>query len=256
MAVMNTVAPRLRRDRDGNEYWITEDNDGLRMTGYPGTSGVHVVSFTGIGFQMGGIQTEEFRRSLQDRQREHAATYVIDKTKSWFNRTGQAILPLLHRETMAARRVVTLGNSMGGFGAAYFAALLPRCDRAIAFVPQFSVNPAWIPPREYRWAALREAIGDHRIGHALETLAPRRRYIVFCGAASGLDREHAIRFKEHGGSAVDVILVSPGRHDLAAQLKEAGCLHALLDLVIEQDELTAEHILALLEAHGMQASAM
>lgn len=247
---------QLRRDRDGQEFAIIRDNATLRLTTYVGTSGVHVVSFTGIGFQMGGIQTEEFRRSLQDQHRQHAATYVIDKAKSWFNATGQALLPVLRQQTAAARRVVTLGNSMGGFGAAYFAGLLPRCDRAIAFVPQFAVNPAWIPPGEYRWAALREAIGEHRVGHALETLAPGRRYIVFCGAASGLDREHAVRFKDHGGAAVDVILVSPGRHDLAAQLKEAGCLHALLDLVIERDDLTAAGILALLTAHGMQASAL
>lgn len=246
----------VRRDRDGHEFALLHDDATLRLTSYAGNSDLHVISFTGIGFQMGGIQTEEFRRSLRGQERQHAATYVIDKVKSWFNVTGPTIVPLLRQRTEAARRVVTLGNSMGGFGAAYFAGLLPRCDRAIAFAPQFAVNPAWIPPGEYRWAPLRAAIADHHIGHALDTLTEGRRYIVFCGAASGLDREHALRFKEHGGAAVDVILVSPGRHDLAAQLKEAGCLHALLDLVIEQDDLTAASILTLLKECGLQASAL
>ncbi len=246
----------LRRDGDGEEFVLLRDDVNLRISEYAGTSGTHVVSFTGIGFQMGGIQTEEFRRSLGDQKRHHAANYVIDKTKSWFNTTAGTILPVLREQTMTAQRVVTLGNSMGGFGAAYFAGLLPACDRAIAFVPQFAVSPDWMPPGEYRWAPLRAAITEHRIGHALETLAPGRRYFIFCGAASGLDREHAARFKDHGGAAVDIILVSPGRHDLAAQMKEAGCLHALLDLVIERDDCDAAGILALLAAHGMQASAL
>ena len=44
---------QLRRDRDGQEFAIIRDDATLRLTTYAGTSDVHVVSYTGIGFQMG-----------------------------------------------------------------------------------------------------------------------------------------------------------------------------------------------------------
>jgi pimeloyl-ACP methyl ester carboxylesterase len=240
-----------RRDRDGEEFLLRHDDAHLRITQYLGTSGIHVVSFTGIGWEMGGIQTEEFRRSLTHAGQRHAATYVIDKTKSWFNATADDITTILREQTAAARRVVTLGNSMGGFGAAYFSSLLPNCDRAIAFAPQFAVSPGFMPQKEYRWGALRAAITDHRIDHALTTLAPGRRCFLFCGAGSGLDRAHAERLKAFGGDAVAAFLIQGGRHDVAAQLKASGCLHALLDCIIQRDACEAADVQALLAAHGV-----
>lgn len=238
-------------DKARLEYAVLNDSATLRITSYLGTSAAHVVAFTGIGFAMGGIQTEEFRRSLTDGERRHAVTFIIDKAKSWFNATAADILPILQAETAGARRVVTLGNSMGGFGAAYFAGLLPRCDRAIAFAPQFAVSPGAIPPEEYRWAVLRKAIERHGIDHALDHQAPGRRYIVFCGARSGLDRAHAERFKAVGGEAVDVFLIANGRHDVAADLKASGGLHALLDLLIDRDAFDAGEVRHLLAAYGV-----
>jgi pimeloyl-ACP methyl ester carboxylesterase len=245
----------MRRDEHGDEYRIVVDSERLRITEYPGTSGVHVVSFTGIGFQMGGIQTEEFRRSLSGADRRHTVTYVIDKTKSWFNTTGQEIVDTLLERTAPAGRVVTLGNSMGGFGAVLFAGLLPRCDRTIAFAPQFAVSPARMPEREYRWPALRAAITEHRFEHALAHHVPGGRYQVFCGASSGLDRLHADLFKAHGSGAAEVFLIERGRHAVVADLKASGCLHALLDLMIEDPQAGAAEILDLLARHGVQASA-
>jgi pimeloyl-ACP methyl ester carboxylesterase len=245
-----------RRDSEGQQFVVVHDDGRMRASRYDGTSHVHVVSFAGIGFQMGGIQTEEFRRSLTDGERRHAVTFIIDKAKSWFNATAADILPILRAETASARRVVTLGNSMGGFGAAYFAGLLPRCDRAIAFAPQFAVSPGAIPPEEYRWAALRNAIQDHRIDHALDHQAPGRRYMLFCGARSGLDRAHAERFKAVGGDAVDVFLVANGRHDVAAALKASGGLHALLDLLIDREAVDPDAVRDLLAAHGVATEAL
>lgn len=244
----------LCRDRDGDEYWIVKDTERLRITEYPGTSGIHVVSFTGIGFQMGGIQTEEFRRSLSRADRRHTVTYVIDKAKSWFNTTGDEILATLVERTALAERVVTLGNSMGGFGAVLFAGLLPRCDRAIAFAPQFAISPTRMPEGEYRWPLLRAAIPAHRFEHALVHHVPGRRYQVFCGANSGLDRLHAELFKAEGGDAADVLLVGHGRHNIAADLKASGSLHALLDLMIEEEQAGVAEILRLLGRHDVPAS--
>src|ERR1700742_3619721 len=115
------------------------DTPALKITSGGPSRGRAVVSFTGIGHELGTIQKEEFVKSVHNLAEENAAFYVIDKNRSWYNGTLNEIPNVLQPKLPPFDEVICLGNSMGGFGAIYFAPLFPACRKAIAFCPQFSL---------------------------------------------------------------------------------------------------------------------
>src|ERR1700757_6152 len=107
---------------------IAIDTDSLKISYQAGTSGLVVVTFTGVGHGLGHIQTEEFRRTMHsDGDAEsNAVIWVIDKRRRWFNGGIAAEIVAAVNDIIESLgqvdRVITLGNSMGGFGAIAFAA--------------------------------------------------------------------------------------------------------------------------------------
>ena len=70
-----------------------------------------------------------------------------------------------------------------------------------------------------------------------------------CGSCFAVQEYHV--HQAFGGDAVAAFLIQGGRHDVAAQLKASGCLHALLDCIIQRDACEAADVQALLAAHGV-----
>src|ERR1700720_974617 len=120
-------------------------DDNIEITHQPGNNSVAIISFSGIGMGLGGIQIEEFRKSLVGTSKN--IYFVKDKTRHWYNSSFDEICCVLN-ENLSCRGVdhaITLGNSMGGFGAIIFAGKLRGCRSAIAFSAQSAVDPAIVP---------------------------------------------------------------------------------------------------------------
>ena len=92
-----------------------------------------IISFTGIGYSMGGIQKEEFQKIKSFR--DYDSLFVIDENRSWFNTVNPE--QIIEKVNMY-ENVITLGNSMGAFNAIMFAKYYP-VKTAIAFATQYSL---------------------------------------------------------------------------------------------------------------------
>lgn len=216
---------------------IELDNDDLLIKFEPGNVPLLVVAFTGIGHGMGAIQTEEFRKSLGSVMKDDKIFHiirVIEKRRLWFNHG--VIEPITaHVNAIIARegitRVVTLGHSMGAFGAIIFAKRFQHCTQAIAFSPQSSVQPE-IVPFELRWQIWRQNIMQWDIPDATTELSPGVRYDIFFGTQDELDMRHAARFSQEESPNAVLHLIAGAKHSVVTQLKETGKLYTILhDLV-------------------------
>ena len=222
-----------------NEKWaprgelLIDDSD-LRISFLHGNirEGAAIVSFAGIGHGYGGLQVEEFARTLAGRPLRHDVYFVIDKNRSWYNRgtdkLEQVLLPHL-----AGRRLITLGNSMGGFGALLFAARWPSCEAGIAFVPQYSVHPE-IVPSEHRYREWVEAIGEWRFPTCVLDAPPGCRRLALFGLGQEHDMEHYALFQVARSPGLEVLGIDEGGHDLAAHLRDRGALRPLFDAIIRR----------------------
>jgi pimeloyl-ACP methyl ester carboxylesterase len=217
----------------GNLKTVIVDNDTLCTTFTPGDTDTAVVTFSGVGLAVGDTPQEEFVKTQEGAV--HAQFFVIDKVRSWYNATAPEIVSHLTPLLLDYRKVVTLGNSMGGFGAAYFASRLPNCRAAISFVPQFSVRRTLVP-KEKRWREFRSKIGPWTVQHAMEQANDDPELLLFFGAQEPRDLEHLALYQQHATRRTSIFLLAEPRHGAARYLKNRGHLRALLDAVILRDE--------------------
>ncbi|MCR0981449.1 esterase family protein [Roseomonas populi] len=227
------------------------EDEALRITRSVGNPERRVVSFTGIGLGMGGIQVEEWRQSLAGRTA--TVTYVTDKRRSWYNDIRQAVLD--HFQGLPKADTVTLGNSMGGFGALYFASMIPGCRRAIAFSPQFSVHPDHIPPEEHRWQPYRAAIQVHTVTHALEHARADMEYVALFGG-NEWELRHAHRLLGVATPRTQIHVIADSGHGVTQDLKRAGILTALLNVLLSPAPLRAGEVTGLIRSAGLRSKVL
>lgn len=225
----------------------------LHLSFEAGDSGTHVVSFTGIAHRLGPILQAEFGQSLRGNFR-HAVSYVIEGERAWYDRSEPAILDFLLAPERRRPRFVTLGNSMGGFGAIHFAGLLPGCRRAIAFSPQYSVHPAEGLRVRKPWQDHVDTLPPARIRHALLNPAPACEYFVLTGEHDLAGAPHIDRYRAAGLPNLHILTFQGVRHRVARALKEAGCLVPVLGLLIEGETDVAGTVQTVCTAHGLSVS--
>jgi hypothetical protein len=220
------------------------DDETCRIAHEPGDNGRAVISFAGVGYALGGIQVEEFRRSLDGSHFD--IYYVIDKERRWYNRCHDAVLATINR-SLGERRIAgtfTLGNSMGGFGAVLFAGALAECRRAVAFSPQSSVWPA-VVPFEDRWREWTQHISDWLVPDAVPQMRRGLSYVLFFGAADMRDQRHIDRFAAGAGEAL-LCRIEESAHGVAAEIKRHGLLVPLLDALLTSTPLDRRRLTELL----------
>ena len=197
------------------------------MSRQDGHNGRTLLSFTGVGHAMGGIdvQRPEFFRTGEAYRH---IVFVTDLTRSW----GNALDFSLIRDHVAglteSDTVDALGNSMGGFLALLAPAFLP-VRRAVAFAPQFSVHPGLVP-WETRWGHYRKAIRDWKYDSLEGRFADTTGYFVFSGD-NALDRRQAGLFPVSDN--LTMTLLEGFGHDVANDLKQAGVLQELIAACFE-----------------------
>lgn len=187
-----------------------------------------LVSFTGIGHGMGGIDVQ--RIEFSGTAHRHGGLIVVtDKNRSWGNNISSEKLVGLIEPLVRGKTVITIGNSMGGFLALLFAPII-GARLAIAFAPQFSVD-ASIVPDETRWMEYRKNINSFRYPSLKGRLDKKRTYYTINGATP-LEEIHWKRFPVGGN--LHHFVVSGIGHDVALQLKKAGILNRVIDDALKE----------------------
>jgi len=212
----------------------------LTITHYPGSSETAVVAFTGIGHGMGAIQRPEFVGSARGGGQHHVIS-VIDRDRSWYSAPGiqRRIIRTINdlKQSLGLKRLICLGNSMGGFGALLFAERL-GADTAIAFVPQYSMR---LDFGEQRWAEFREFMVDAGLSTLSFHLTGRTRAHVVYGADDAWDMLHCQRIRRHCIAHVYNVVASD--HDVTLYLKNQGLLGSLIGAMIDGDMAEVARIL-------------
>ncbi|APZ55123.1 alpha/beta hydrolase [Salipiger abyssi] len=122
--------------------------------------------------------------------RGYAHLHIQSRWNDWFvNDETQALEAVLRELAQRFRRVVSMGFSMGGYGAFRFSAAL-NIAQVIAISPQISIAPELVPfDRRYR----REAEGfDAALGDLARHGSPALRGAVLCDPFVANDLRHAL----------------------------------------------------------------
>jgi pimeloyl-ACP methyl ester carboxylesterase len=194
-------------------------------------SHVLAVAFTGISHGLGGIHFE-FGRSLG---KIRCATLLVrDIGLRWYqygpddpSAAGAVVARIRYTAKRAgAKRIVCIGNSMGGFGALLYGSLL-QADAVIAFCPQTAIDPAITSAMgDRRWSNYQTNIPDYPYGDISRLPQPRNVTVCY-GSNDSLDVAHVDRLKW----AVKRI-VMPSGHGAVRELKNQGKLIPLLSDVV------------------------
>lgn len=226
MTLRNAVGRLLRRaglrksgpsqpSTNPNMVVVLEDEH-LRVTQLGDSSQPYlVICFTGIQQRMGGVGAEEFVGTSQ--MPGFSALFVSDLKRSWYNDFDPEHLLGAIRPYTEGKKIVTVGNSMGGFGAIWMSGLLP-VETVVAFAPQFSVKPDLVPG-ETRWQEYRSAIADWRVPSLAGSFVPGTRYFTINGDA---DEMHYRQFP--AGENMRHYLLPGCGHAPAKLLKDRGIL--------------------------------
>jgi len=209
---------------------------------------VAAVAFAGVRGAFGGIPVEEFAGSLGRIQTPHDAFFVIDKTRGWYNETGPDIDAVL-TPRLAGRRVVTLGNSMGGFGALLFGERL-KAKGVLAVCPQYAIAGDLVP-FETRWRDFAAALRVIRYPACLpERPSAATARLVLAGAGHEADMAHARLIHQRLGAGDGVFALKACGHDVAQILKQRGLLTPILDAVLTAGD-SKSAVAAVLDAAGV-----
>ncbi|MCK0168548.1 hypothetical protein MWU52_13365 [Jannaschia sp. S6380] len=206
---------------------VYEDAE-LTLRLLPGTAHRLVVVFTGRKAGFGGQPPDEFAGSASHGG-ENSVLFVTDRQASWYAAPGlwRKIVRMVRevRASVGALEVMTLGNSMGGYGAL----LLPRdlrVARAIAFSPQVTLDRGLLD--DARWPEIADEMPERCVA---DTFAgTRTQYYLTAGAGCAEDVAHLALVPE--GKRVHRWVLPRGRHNVAGALKEAGLLARVIDAIL------------------------
>lgn len=206
---------------------VLHEDDTLEISHRPGSGRNAVISFAGVGLHYGGVQVPEFSKSLESAKGD--IYFVKDKLRHWYLETADRIADVLNRNLQARNieNTTCIGNSMGGFGAIYFAPRLLNCRTAVAFSPQSSINTRLVP-WEQRWKEWRTSVPPGEGLDVAQSLDPVVSYTVFVGLRNARDIGHAQRLTKKAPASATVIVLRECGHGTAAHLKEKGVLAPLL----------------------------
>lgn len=231
---------------------IIFENPEIRISFDPGSgdSDEVILAFTGGRHALAGIDKDDFVKTNRSSRIVRDAYYINDLRRSWYNGIRQAIVDEL-APRVGGRRVVTLGNSLGGFGALMFAGLFETCDVAIAFAPQYSVKPELVP-FEDRWEHFYGNIEFFESDTCFVTGVDysRCRKYIFCGQTENHDRRHADLIAQMADANTHIFAIADCGHDVSFKLKENGVLGELIETAIGEAQ-GAEQIHSLLTARGV-----
>lgn len=210
-----------------------------------------VIAFAGVMGGIGGIEVPEFSRSLRAGATERDVIFVRESPAAWYNSASEDLVATL-AAAGAGKRVLTLGNSMGGFAAILFALLLPGPCRSLSFVPQFSIHRDEVP-FDARWKRYADAVSLWRYRTCLPAAQNRAKgaaHLLICGSGDPADIRHIERILEEAANPAMALIVDGCGHDVGQFLKAHGALVPLLDALLGET-VSADAVASLLASRGV-----
>jgi hypothetical protein len=202
------------------EMEVVFADDSLRVTALGKSSQPNVfLCFTGVQQAMGGIGAEEFVRAAH--MPGFSALFISDLKRSWFNGFPPSHLQKAISGRTRGKRLVTVGNSMGGYGAIWATSYFP-ISCAIAFAAQFSVHED-IVPEERRWMEFRRDIKEWRHRSLENSFNNKTKYFTINGSDDDVHWTHFPR-----KSNCNHILIQHSGHNPASVLKRKHLLSEVL----------------------------
>lgn len=190
-----------------------------------GTNDVLVVSLAGVGTER-SVQPEPEFFKLSHMESNHVL-FVSDISRSWMNgpKIAETIVAVIERVKTAngIKRVVALGNSMGGT-MALLLARITKIDAAFSVVPQYSAKPELVP-EEMRWQYFRKKITAWPFP-AVDTLPDEGTEVTILHGGDASERVHLDRFPR--ADHVRHFVFPTQGHNLARVLHKKGQLARIL----------------------------
>lgn len=205
----------------------------LRVSYLPGRSDTLVLSFSGVGLVEDEMPVDEAAR-LAGGDGENHVMFIADGSRSWMNGPGlMEGVKIAFARLMAKikpRRVVAMGNSMGGT-AALISAGEVAVNAVLALVPQFSVNPA-VVPWETRWQNYTSRIANWRYPSA-PNFSGRGQQVLILHGSDKDEMRHAKCFVQRAD--IDHYIVPKTTHGMSLKLKRQGLLQPIIAAFIAGD---------------------
>ena len=177
----------------------------------------------------------EFARSASDGGVRHCI-FVTDRRQGWFQGDSfaaaiiRAVSDYVQRHGL--RRLMTVGVSMGGYGALSFASAL-GAGRALALAPQYCPRPETFPA-DRRWIEARRSITDFTRPALDQAMGGDVQYTLLHGRHNSEDARHWQAFPQ--GPAIHHYLADRDTHDVVDPLRAAGILYPVIDAVWNDDQ--------------------
>ncbi|OJH43032.1 hypothetical protein [Paracoccus sp. SM22M-07] len=181
-------------------------------------SGSVLLSFTGVGHAMGGIDVQKPEFFGAGKTFDNII-FITDTTRSWSNALDYRTIKECIAPYIDGKEVHSIGNSMGGFNAIISTHHIPT-KTCIAFSPQFSIDPEQVP-WERRWRNYSSQIEHYSVENAGIFMNATTCYYIFSGG-DGLDYKHAKLFPV--AKNIFHRAVKNVEHNVAQTLKEDGIL--------------------------------
>lgn len=223
--------------------FIENDHEGIRTEAMLGATTM-LISFGGIA---GGLVVAPFEFGGVISEIKAHKVFVRDQYQAWYhqgvqgseNSLGALYARLVDiRDEMQPRRVVTIGNSCGGFAALLFGSLMGAAQ-VHAFAPQTYIGP-WrrLFTRDFRWS--REMLRLHLLVRPkcrcydlrpVLTLTDANCHIYY-SLSDAMDVRHAERLVSVTG--VQLHPYEMGGHELVRQMRDSGELARIVEAAIDQ----------------------
>jgi hypothetical protein len=217
------------------------DDHLMRLWRREGTGSRLVVCCSGVGRHDDKLPEAEFNRLAYHPAPDHLL-FFADPMRTWLNAPGliEALVAEIEAEARrtGATEICMIGHSMG----AYAAMILPaftKVDVALAFSPQYVVDPTRLP-EESRWENWRSKIDVFRIASVADHLVQDCQYFVFHGRNR---REAVQRDLVQPRGNLDMFILPGTYHRTPKKLKELGVLDAVIAAAFAKDRAKLHQIM-------------
>lgn len=202
---------------------IIFEDEHIRAIFLPGDSNTLVLSFGDLITRASGLSVNA-EKSLVKYQ--YNVIGIMPKQKSWFPQASmielaKTISPVLQ----GFKNIVGYGGSMGGYAAIKYSNLL-NMNRVIAFVPQYSIDPAQVEDRRY--AEFFDAVANKDMQIQLPDVDAAREYVIVYDPYFSIDREHYLKIKALLPSLHTIHLPFTG-HEALSVLASSSLLHDFIE---------------------------
>ncbi|WP_347455339.1 hypothetical protein [Acinetobacter thermotolerans] len=173
------------------EKQIVFEDEHIRAIFMPGSSSELIFSFGDLITRAKGL-TINAEKSLQ--KFDFNVLGIMPKDKSWFPQGSMWNMLEAVAELIAPfKKRIAYGGSMGGYAAIKYSNLLD-VQRAVAMVPQYSIDPEDVHDARYNMFFQSELNADMRIKP--EDVSSEREYIIIYDPHYAQDRAHYQKLKE------------------------------------------------------------